>query len=256
MDGSHEPGRFGHPIRFYEEVGSTNTEALVWARRGAPEGAVVVADHQSRGRGRWGRAWSSAPGKLLQFSLVLRPQMKPEQLGLVTTALGVACADAIQLLCGLEPTIKWPNDVRVGGRKVAGILVETELSGASVDVVIAGMGINVGWQADEIPAELHATTTSLAAELGAGNEPDRSALLDEVLKVFARLYRSLPADAAAVVEAARVRSDVLGREVTVALATDGAISGRAVGVSALGELELQTDDGLQRLSAGEITRLR
>ncbi|MFP5351825.1 MAG: biotin--[acetyl-CoA-carboxylase] ligase, partial [Actinomycetota bacterium] len=96
-------GAFGSPLRFCEEIGSTNTEALAWAKQGAPEGALVVTNHQTQGRGRWGRSWSSAPGKLLQFSLVLRPAMEPGHLGLVTTALGVACAQAIEALCGLDP---------------------------------------------------------------------------------------------------------------------------------------------------------
>lgn len=249
-------GTFGRPLRFFEEVGSTNTEASAWASQGAPEGALVVTNHQTRGRGRWGRSWSSSPGKLLQFSLVLRPRMPADRLGLVTTALGVACAEAIEGLCGLEPSIKWPNDVRLGGRKLAGILVETELSGTSVDVVIAGMGVNVGWAAKDIPAELRDTTTSLAFEMGPGKEPPRSALLAEVLKAFELRYRSLPGNAARLVEVATARSDVLGREVTVALATHETVTGRAVRLSHGGELELQTDDGVRVLSVGEIARLR
>ncbi len=249
-------GTFGRPLRFFEELGSTNTEALAWAKQGAPEGALVVTDHQTRGRGRWGRSWSSAPGKLLQFSLVLRPKLRPERLGLVTTALGVACADAIQELCGVEATIKWPNDVRISGRKVAGILVETELSGTSVDVVIAGMGINVAWGPDEIPIELRDTTTSLAIEMGERGHPSRATLLAEVVKAFELRYRSLPADADNLVTAATARSDVLGRDVTVALATDETVSGTALRLSPAGELELQTEGGLRVLSVGEIARLR
>lgn len=249
-------GGFGRPLRFLDEIGSTNTEALRWAKEGAPEGALVVTGHQTQGRGRRGRSWSSTPGKLLQFSLVLRPQGPPETLGLVTTALGVACADAIQRLCGLEPTIKWPNDVRVGGLKVAGILAETELSGTSVDVLIAGVGINVGWRAEEIPGELRETATSLARELGPGLEPARPALLAEVLEAFESRYRGLPDSAPTLVEAAAARSDVLGSEVTVALATEETVTGTALRLSPLGELELANDDGLRRLSVGEVARLR
>lgn len=248
-------GAFGRPLRFFEEIGSTNTEALAWAKKGAPEGAVVVTDHQTQGRGRWGRSWSSAPGKLLQFSLVLRPAMEPGHLGLVTTALGVACAEAIEQLCEVQPTIKWPNDVRIGGRKVAGILVETELAGSSVEVVVAGMGINVGWSADEVPEELRETTTSLtlAAE---GQPPDRPRLLGAILSAFEGRYRGIPARSDGLVREASARSDVLGRDVTVALATDETVSGRALRLSPLGELELETDGGIRALSVGEIARLR
>ena len=248
-------GGFGSPLRFFDQIGSTNTEALAWAKEGALEGSLVVTNHQTQGRGRWGRSWSSAPGKLLQFSLVLRPRMDPGQLGLVTTALGVACAEAIEGLTGVRPTIKWPNDVRIDGRKVAGILVETELSGSSVEVVVAGMGINVGWSTDEIPDELRETTTSL--HIATGGEPvDRVRLLGAVLAAFEARYRQLPGGAEALVRNASDRSDVLGREVTVALATDEKVSGRALRLSALGELELETDDGTRVLSAGEIARLR
>lgn len=249
-------GGFGRPLRFLEEIGSTNTEALRWAREGAPEGALVVTDHQTQGRGRWGRSWSSTPGRLLQFSLVLRPPGPPESLGLVTTALGVACADAVQRLCDLQPTIKWPNDVRLRSRKLAGILAETELSGASVEVVVAGVGMNVSWTEDEIPVELRDTTTSLARELGPGLEPPRAALLAEVLEAFEFRYRGLPDSAPSLVEAAAARSDVLGREVTVALATDETVTGTALRLSPLGELELATDEGQRRLSVGEVARLR
>lgn len=249
-------GRFGRPFRFLDEVGSTNTEALRWAKEGAPEGALVVTNHQTQGRGRWGRSWSSTPGKLLQFSLVLRPQGPPEALGLVTTALAVGCADAIQRLCDLEPTIKWPNDIRLRSRKVAGILAETELSGARVGVVIAGIGINVDWTEDEIPVDLRETTTSLARELGPGLAPPRPSLLAEVLEAFESRYRGLPDSAPSLVEAAAARSDVLGREVTVALATDETVTGTAVRLSPLGELELANEEGLRRLSVGEVARLR
>lgn len=248
-------GDLGSPLRFFAEIGSTNTEALEWAKKGAPNGALVVTNHQTQGRGRWGRLWSSAPGKLLQFSLILRPRLLPGQLGLVTTALGVACAEAIEALCRVQPTIKWPNDVRIDRRKVAGILVETELSGSSVEVVVAGMGINVGWSAEEVPEELRDTTTSLHIATG-GNPPDRVELLRAVLEAFERRYRDLPGNAAVLVHDASARSDVLGREVTVALATDETVSGRAVGLSALGELELETGADLRVLSVGEIARLR
>ena len=248
-------GDFGSPLRFFDEIGSTNTEALSWARQGAPEGAVVVTNHQTQGRGRWGRSWSSAPGKLLQFSLVLRPSLAPGQLGLVTTALGVACAEAIEQLTGLEVTIKWPNDVRIGSRKVAGILVESELSGTSVDIVVAGMGVNVAWNEDEVPSELRDSATSLHIESG-GKPPDRADLLSGVLQAFELRYASLPERASSLIEAATARSDILGRDVTVALATHETVSGRAVGLSPQGELELDTGEGMKTLSVGEIARLR
>lgn len=244
------------PFRYFESIGSTNTEAMAWAREGASDGAVVATGHQTEGRGRWGRTWASSPGKLLQFSMVLRPRLPLDQLGLVTTALGVACADAIENVCGLSPTIKWPNDVRIGGRKVAGILVETHVTGPALDFAIAGIGINVGWTRAEIPGELLGSATSLAIELDGRQVPPASSLLAELLDRFAARYGSLPDSAADVVAAATRRSEVLGRDVVVSLSDDTTIEGRALRLGPAGELEMDTGEGLRSVSVGEVTRLR
>lgn len=246
------------PVRFFESIGSTNTEALEWAQRGAADGAVVATAHQTSGRGRWGRSWSSEPGKLLQLSIVLRPQLPLPQLGLITTCLGVACAEAIEAVCPLKPSIKWPNDVRVNGLKVAGILVETHVTGATLDVAVAGIGINIGWSRDEIPAELSGSATSLAAELADRDEPpvEPGPLLAALLDRFDDRYGSLPGEAPGVVAAAADRSDVLGREVVVGLSTTQTIEGRAVGFGSCGELELETVDGIRTVAVGEVLRLR
>lgn len=251
-------GHLGNPFRFIAEVGSTNTEALAWAAQGAPDGATVATDHQTAGRGRWRRSWVSAPGALLQFSLVLRPSLRPDQLGLITTALGVACAEAVEALTGLTATIKWPNDVMIGGRKVAGILVESRLVGSVPDVAIAGMGVNVGWSRSEIPPELRERATSLAAELEEADRvaPTRGALLREILRSLEPRYRFLPHSAAGLIEAASARSNVLGRDVVVALSDDATVSGRATRLSPAGELEIVTHDGPRSVAMGEIRQLR
>ena len=246
----------GRPHRYFEAIGSTNTEAMAWARDGAPDGAVVATGHQTEGRGRWGRAWASSPGKLLQFSIVLRPRLLLDQLGLVTTALGVACAEAIEAVCALSPAIKWPNDVRLEGGKVAGILVETHVTGPALDFAIAGIGINVGWTRDEIPGELLGSATSLAIELDGRPAPPAPRLLLELLDRFDTRYKSLPGAAPDVVAAAAQRSEVLGRDVVVALSNESTIEGRALRLGPAGELELETADGPRSVSVGEVTRLR
>ncbi|MDQ3940065.1 MAG: biotin--[acetyl-CoA-carboxylase] ligase, partial [Actinomycetota bacterium] len=124
-------GRFGRPLRYHESIDSTNRDALEWAAAGAPEGAVVTTDHQTAGRGRWGRSWSSTPGRLLQLSVILRPGLPVTDAGVVTTAVGLACAESVDELTGVPAQIKWPNDVTVGGRKLAGILVESVVTGAT-----------------------------------------------------------------------------------------------------------------------------
>ena len=250
-------GRWGRPFRYFDSIGSTNTEALAWAEAGAPEGALVVANHQTEGRGRWGRSWLSAPGSLLQFSLILRPDMPVERLGLVTTALGVACADVIEVLAGVPTGIKWPNDVIVRGRKLAGILVESKLTGPKLTTAIAGVGINVGWERAEVPDEIAERATSIAIESDS-TPPSRADLLGAILASFESVYE-LAADpdrSGRVIDRATDRSEVLGRNVTVSFADGATVEGHALRLLDDGALELDVDGDLRALHVAEITQLR
>ncbi len=250
-------GRLGRPFRYFEEIGSTNTEALTWAEEGAPEGALAVANHQTAGRGRWGRNWLSAPGSLLQFSLVLRPDLPVERLGLLTTALGVACADAIEELAKIPTGIKWPNDVVVRGRKLAGILVESKLAGTKLDVAIAGVGINVGWPRDEVPDEIAETATSIAIESDA-SPPSRAELLGAILASFESVYDQArdPQRSGRVVNRATERSLILGHKVNVRFADDSTVEGTALRLLEDGALELEVDGEPRAIHVAEITQLR
>jgi BirA family transcriptional regulator, biotin operon repressor / biotin---[acetyl-CoA-carboxylase] ligase len=214
-------GRFGRPLRALRTTGSTNADALAWAAEGAPEGAVVVAEHQTAGRGRRGRSWSSRPGLSLLFSVVLRPQLELDRLGLVTTAFGVAVAEAADAEA-LGLGIKWPNDIVAGGRKLAGILVESRVSGRIADVAVGGVGLNVGWADAELPEEVSASAVTLA----------------EVRRRAAAL------------------STVLGREVTIRLGTGETVSGRALDLDDAGSLVVETARGVQTVDSGEVERLR
>ncbi len=245
----------GRPFRWFEQIGSTNTEALRWAVEGAPAGAIVVTDHQTAGRGRWGRSWSSSPGRLLQFSVVLRPSLPLERAGLLTTAVGVACAEGIEKASGLATTIKWPNDVRVNGRKVCGILLETYVAGSRLEAAVAGVGINVGWSLEDIPTELRETATSLRAE-SQGNVPSRAQLLLSIVAAFQRWGRSFHRPAHDLLRVATARSDVLGSEVRVRLSDGTDIFGRAERLTARGELEVLGPDGIRTISVGEVEQLR
>ena len=245
----------GRPFRFLEEVGSTNTEALMWTKEGAPHGALVVTDHQTAGRGRWSRSWVSAPGALLQFSLVLRPKLQPDELGLLTTALGVACAEGIEDACGLHASIKWPNDVRIGGKKVAGILVESHLAGGDFDAAVAGIGINVGWRADQIPPEMKDTATSVSAEL-AGPPPSRAELLGATLRALEAYVDRFPEGREQLLTAAAQRSDVLGSEVTVRFSDGREIQGRAEALNDVGALVVRRPEGPTVVTVGEVEQLR
>jgi BirA family biotin operon repressor/biotin-[acetyl-CoA-carboxylase] ligase len=255
--GASRGRRFGSPRRDLDVTGSTNTDALAWAERDAPEGALVVAEHQTAGRGRWGRRWESVPGASLLFSLVLRPQQPAGELALLTTALGVAVAEGVDRASGLDCRLKWPNDVNASGRKLAGVLVETRLSGPTVAVAVAGVGINLDWP--EVPAELAERATSVGAELRRLGRPaavDRAAVLGEVLYCFEQLYPAVTQSPRDVLERATGRSEILGRDVTIRLSDGSVLEGRATRLLAGGELEVASPAGPVSVDAGEIERVR
>ena len=186
-------GIFSQPICWYAEVGSTNDVAAALAERGESEGTVVVADAQSAGRGRHGRTWASPPGAGLYMSMVMRPAA--HAVGLLTIAAGVALADGIQAATGLRPQLKWPNDVYMDGRKLAGILAEAGTSAAGVQHVVLGCGINLMPAA--YPADVAARATSIESELG--RPIDRGLLLVECLSALHIRYRELESNASAAV---------------------------------------------------------
>jgi BirA family transcriptional regulator, biotin operon repressor / biotin---[acetyl-CoA-carboxylase] ligase len=249
-------GRFGRPLRYFDAIGSTNSEALEWADQGAPEGALVVANHQTAGRGRWGRSWLSSPGSLLQFSLVLRPRLQVGSLGLLTTALGVACADVIEALAAIPTTIKWPNDVNVRGRKLAGLLIESKVEEAELDVAIAGVGINVSWLRSDVPAEIAERATSIAIE--SVRAPSRTDLLAAILASFESLYDMArdPDRAGRVIDRATDRSEILGRDVMIRFPDDTTLEGRAVRLLADGALEFEAGGITRPIHVAEIAQLR
>ncbi|MGH2828768.1 MAG: biotin--[acetyl-CoA-carboxylase] ligase, partial [Actinomycetota bacterium] len=253
--------RFGRYRRVYDSIDSTNLDALRWAaEEGAAEGSLVVSDVQTAGRGRWGRSWVSAPGSALLFSVVLRPRVSIDA-GLLTAAAGLAVADGIQRASGLPTMLKWPNDVLVAGRKVAGILVEARTGGsagdASGNAVVVGAGINLHWRRDEIPADLGESATSIAAEIEVGNGqrvPARAELLAAVLTRLDNLYGHLTAQGGGeILSAASARSAVIGKRVTVRFADGTDASGVATGIAPNGGLVL---DDERVITAGEIERLR
>ena len=172
-------GRFGREYTFAESCPSTQRLLAP----DAPEGAVAVADEQTEGRGRLGRHWEAAAGTSLLCSIQLRPTLEVARFPELTLVGAKACADAIQVLTGLEPSLKHPNDVLVGGRKVAGILGE-----ASDGRVVLGIGINTNTEAGELPVDVRIPATSLLAETG--RAVDRVELLVELLAALERRYEA------------------------------------------------------------------
>jgi len=170
-------GRFGHQ---YEYVESTPSTQLLLAAN-AHEGAVVVAGEQTEGRGRLGRRWLAPPGTSLLCSVQLRPEIAGERLPELTGVAARACAEAIEAVAGLAPELKFPNDVLLGGRKVAGVLAE-----AREDRVVLGIGINVNVPDAQLPLDVERPATSLLVETS--RETDRVELLVELLDQLERAY--------------------------------------------------------------------
>lgn len=228
-------------LRWFDRLDSTNTYALDAARAGAPEGLVVVADEQTAGRGRLGRRWESAPGASLLVSVLVRPD--PDSAQTVTMATALALADAVENVAGFRPGLKWPNDLVVGDRKLAGVLAESDGS-----AVVVGAGCNVNW--GELPAELAGTATS--CDLEAGRSVDREALLVCFLHALDDQLDRLGQVAAEY----RSRLETLGRRVRVER-VDDEIQGEAIDLDADGALVIVADDG-RRLSVhvGDVVHLR
>ena len=238
------------PVVWHPTIGSTNDEATRRAREGAAEGLVVGSDHQSAGRGRRGRPWMDRPGDALMFSLLLRPPLAPVDAGILPLLMAVGLADAIAGGSREPVEIAWPNDVVVGGRKVAGILLELSADQERVSWAVAGIGVNVR-SAPDIPDARW--TPGCLADVGA--DRPRGDLLVAVLAAIGARYRSLLADGpAAVLEGYAARDHLAGRAVTLSL--DGEeVRGRACGIDALGRLRLDTGDGERRMAAGEVVRV-
>ena len=241
------PGLISWQVHRHERVTSTNDLAARLAEQGAPEGCVVVAEAQSAGRGRHGRAWSSPAGAGLYVSTVLRP--RSEVVGLVTIAAGVAIAEAIQAATGLDPTLKWPNDVFVGGRKLAGILAEAGSSPAGAHHVVLGFGINVLPAA--FPPDVASRATSLEGELG--RPIDRALLFNACLDRLASRYGDLhQGRLLSVVDAWRARAaPMLGRRVEWEAGHTHAC-GIAESIDETGALLIRTDKGIVRVISGEV----
>lgn len=169
-------------IRFFESVGSTNDEALAWATAGAPDRSIVITDEQTQGRGRLDRRWFTSKGTALAFSLILRPSaaMRPH----LTRTVGLAALAIVDSLLkhGLSAQIKWPNDVLLNDRKVAGILVESVWSGEQIDSIVVGMGLNV--MKDSVPPFHLLKFPAISMEEALEKAPDREKLLHDILAVF------------------------------------------------------------------------
>ncbi len=238
----------GTPARHLASVGSTMDEAAGWAADGAPHGAVVVAEHQTGGRGRHGRDWVAPPGQSLLFTVVLRG-LSADRVGLVPLAAGLAVAQASEAF-GVRARVKWPNDVHVDGRKLAGVLAETRWTPGR-PCVLLGVGLNVGQ--DAFPPPLDRTATSL--RLATGQPTDRLAPLGPTLDRLTAALALAETEPAALVAAVEARLEHVGQAVTVRDPGTGRVvaRGAVLGLAPSGALRLGTEVGTVEVVAGEVT---
>lgn len=242
LDRSALAGLAGFFVEVLDETASTNAVCADRARDGAPEWTVIVAEHQTAGRGRLDRSWELPPRAGLAFSVLVRPPVSPVRWGWLSLVTGLAVAEAI----GPAAAVKWPNDVLIEDRKVCGILSELVTAGSATAAVI-GIGINVTLTAEELPVP---TATSLAIE---GISSSRTALLTSVLlRLRHRIGDLATFTEAELIDAYAARSATIGRSVEVSMPDGSVISGVVDGVDGDGRLVV---DG-QAVSAGDVVHAR
>jgi len=241
----------GRMIHYFHSIDSTNSMAYQLALQGAEEGEVVIAESQVKGRGRLGRRWFSPPFLNLYLSVILRPKIPPHQASLITLMAAVATTDAIQKYTGLLPLIKWPNDILLRDRKVAGLLNEIHSEMDRIHFLILGIGVNLNMDGKMFPKEIRGVATSVKREMG--QTISRKAFLQSLLGELEEWYAIfLKEGGAAILEAWRDRAKIKGKRVKVTSLGE-TLSGVAVDVDSDGALILKTEDGeRKRVVAGDV----
>ena len=238
----------GRSVVIRERTASTNSDAKALAARGCVEGTLVVAEEQTAGRGRLGRTWHSEPGKGLAFSFVLRPDLPPDRLGVLSLIAGLSASRAVsRTVRGTAPLCKWPNDLLLDGKKFCGILAES--TGGTFPAVVIGIGMNVNER--KFPAAIAQTATSL--RIAAGRETDRPALLGAILEELDAAYAELrAAGPRPLLDAWSAASGMIGSR--VAVERDGkTLRGRAAGIADDGGLLIEAGGKTTKVVAGEVT---
>jgi BirA family biotin operon repressor/biotin-[acetyl-CoA-carboxylase] ligase len=232
------------------ETGSTNDDLAAAARAGAPDRTVLVTDHQTAGRGRLGRRWDAPPGASLLVSVLVRPRSATATARLhgVTQAMGLAARQACTDVGGFTPVLKWPNDLLVGDRKLAGILAEAVADGGRVVAIVAGMGLNVAWPESPTPE-------AVSASSAAGRPVDRDELLDAVLEHLAGHLHDWEDAPDALRDRYRATLGTIGRRVRVETPA-ATVEGVAVDVGPGGELVVESDGTRHEISVGDVIHLR
>ena len=229
---------FSENIIFRKSLDSTNRLAKELARQGAPEGSVVLAEKQTAGRGRKGRAWISPGYRNLLFSLLLRPTLPPNEVFALTMTLALAACEAVREKTGLEVLIKWPNDLYVGQKKLAGILTEFALQGKGIDYVILGIGLNVNWNPT--------SSQSTALRLETGRDISRNDLFVGILQRFEEYYKDVsPRQIALYYKKWNALSLIMGKDVEIESAQER-VQGKALRIDHDGALIILDLKGRER----------
>ncbi|MGA2220211.1 MAG: biotin--[acetyl-CoA-carboxylase] ligase [Verrucomicrobiia bacterium] len=246
-----KPRVIGSEILVFEQTSSTNDVVARMAESRRGEGLVVFAESQTKGRGRRGRAWASPRGKGLWFSVLLRPNLPLSSAPRITVAASVAVARAIRKACELDARIKWPNDVTVNGRKVAGILTELSAEGDEILSAILGIGIDVNCRREDFPSEVAAIATSV--ELEAGRAFNRPALAADILQVLDDAYLTAQTDFDSIIAEWAQLCTTLGKQIVVTMGKRR-IEGHAQALDGDGALLLRKDNGqIERILGGDLT---
>ena len=242
----------GGKIHHFETLDSTNSTAYQLAMEGAREGELVIAESQRKGRGRLGREWFSPPFLNVYLSVILRPKIPPQQASLITLMAAVATSDAIEKFSGLHPSIKWPNDILLGNRKVAGLLNEIHSETDRIHFVVLGIGVNLNVDTETMPEEIRKSATSVKEE--AGQAVSRKAFLQCLLSEVEKWYSVfLKEGGGAIVRAWGERARIEGKAVKVTSFGE-TLAGTAVGIDPYGALLLKTESGEQkRVVAGDVS---
>lgn len=249
-----QSARIGRRLVCYRETGSTNEEAFKLAEKGAEEGTVVVADAQIRGKGRLGRHWESPAGVNLYCSVILRPPILPAKAPQLTFLSTVATARAVDATTSLRPTIKWPNDLLLSGKKVAGLLNEMSAETEKVNFIVLGIGVNLNMDREQFPDDLRHPATSLFLETG--KPVRRLDFARALLEALDALYDSYLLNGYGPVrDEWLARSDFLGRRVRVTF-QNKELQGTAEDIDEEGALLVRAPDSrLERVLAGDVTIL-
>ncbi len=243
--------RLGKKIHCFKTIPSTNLEAQSLAKKGAAEGGIVIAEEQTQGKGRLGRGWVSPPHLNLYLSVILRPKLPPSLAPQITLMSAVAIADTVQSFLPFQPEIKWPNDILVGGKKIAGVLTESSCEPDRIVFVVVGIGINLNFPRDLMPESIKETATSV---LILTQKPvDRGAFTCRLIQSLDQCYGELESGGFASI-AQRWDSffRLRGKSVRVEM-PDRRVSGRVVGIDTDGALILAGEGGVrERIVAGDV----